>query len=85
MERKKEVAVGHPVAVAGVTLISVTRVSLNCQRGSHSISFFGVKRPVSVVVASPSAKKAFRITGEEISLDQLIQEVPSIEEVVEAV
>jgi len=84
MERKKEVVVDNPVAVAGVTLIPVTRVSLNCQRGSHGISFFGVKRPVSVVIASPSAKRAFRITGEEISLDQLVQEVPSIKEVVEA-
>ncbi len=85
MERKKEVAVGHPVAVAGVTLIPVTRVSLNCQGGSYGISFFGLKQPVSVVVASPSAKRAFRITGEEISLEQLIEEVPSIREVVAAV
>ena len=85
MERKKEVAVDNPVAVAGVTLIPVTRVSLNCQGGSFGISFFGAKRPVSVVIASPSAKRAFRITGEEISLDQLIEEVPSIREVVAAV
>ena len=85
MERKKEVVVDNPVAVAGVTLIPVTRVSLNCQGGSFGISFFGAKRPVSVVIASPSAKRAFRITGEEISLDQLIQEVPSIRELVAAV
>ena len=85
MERKKEVVVDNPVAVAGVTLIPVTRVSLNCQGGSFGISFFGAKRPVSVVIASPSAKRAFRITGEEISLDQLIEEVPSIREVVAAV
>ena len=85
MERKKEVVVDNPVAVAGVTLIPVTRVSLNCQGGSFGISFFGAKRPVSVVVASPSAKRAFRITGEEISLEQLIEEVPSIREVVAAV
>jgi hypothetical protein len=61
MERK-EVAIENPVAVAGVTLIPVTRVSLNCQRGGYGISFFGVKQPISVVVASPSAKRAFRIS-----------------------
>jgi hypothetical protein len=29
-------------------------------------------------VISASARKAFRITGEEVSIDQLIQEFPNI-------
>ena len=80
---KKEVGIENPVAVAGVTLIPVVEISLNYWRSNSGISFFGVKQPVSVVVVSPLAKRAFRVTGEEVSLDQLIQEVPGIKEILE--
>lgn len=80
---KKEVRIDNPVAFAGITLIPVTEVSLNYWCGKGGISFLGVKQPVSVVVVSPSAKRAFRTTGEEVSLDQLILEVPSIKEVLQ--
>ena len=80
---KKQVVIDNPVAVAGVTLIPVIKVSLNYWRHNGGISFFGVKQPVNVVVVSPSAKRAFKITGEEVPLGQLIQEVPDIEEALE--
>jgi len=82
---KKEVEIGNPVTVAGVTLIPVVKVSLNYWRGNGSVSFFSVKKPIGVVVVSPSAKRAFRITGEEVPLDQFIQEVPGIKEVLEGI
>ncbi len=82
---KKEVAIGKPVAIAGATLIPIAEVSVNCWRGSGGISFFGAIQPGSVVVVSLSGKRAFRITGEEVSLDQLIGEVPGIKEVLEAI
>ena len=78
---KKEVEIGNPVTIAGVTLIPVIKVSLNYWRRNGDISFFGAKQPIGVVVVSPSAKRAFRITGEEVPLDQFIQEVPRIKEV----
>jgi uncharacterized spore protein YtfJ len=81
--QRKTVTIGKPVAVAGVTLIPVTKLSLNCQHIGGSISLFGIRQPVSIIVAAPSTSKAFRITGEEVSLDQLIQEVPSIAEALE--
>jgi len=74
----KRVTIGSPVTIAGITLILVTRLSLNCQPSGSSIFFSGLKQPVSLVVASPSTKKAFEITGKEIPLDQLIQEVPGL-------
>ena len=82
---KKEVKIGNPVTVAGVTLIPVVKVSLNYWRGNGSVSFFGAKQPIGVVVVSQSAKRAFRITGEEVPLDQFIQEVPGIKEVLEGI
>ena len=75
---KKEVDIGTPVVVAGVTLIPVTKVSQNYWQGNGGLSFFGVKQPIGVVVVSQSTKRAFRITGEEVPLDQLIQEDPDI-------
>ena len=82
---KKEVVIGTPVTVGGVTLIPVAKVSLNCWRGKGALSLFGVKQPIDIVVVSPSAKRAFSITGEEVSLDQLIQEVPGIEAILEGI
>ena len=78
---KKEVKVGNPVTVAGVTLIPVVEVSLNGWHGKSGISFYGIKRTVGVVLLSPPLKKAFRVTGEEVPLDQFIQEIPSVKEI----
>ena len=85
MERKKEVEISPPVTVAGVTLIPIAEVSLNYWRGSGGISFFGVKQPFGVVVVSPTVKTAFRVTGEEVPLAQLIEEVPGIKGVLEGI
>ena len=80
----REVVVERPVVISGVTLIPVVKVSMNCHSG-NGISFFGFKQPISVVLALPLMKRAFRITGEEIALEQLIQEVPDIKEVLERI
>ena len=75
---KKRVILSSPVAIDGTTLIPVIKSSLNCQSSGSTILFSGVKEPVSVVVASPSAKKAFDVNGQEIPLDQLIKELPNL-------
>lgn len=82
---KKEVGLDNHVVVAGVTLIPVTEVLLNYWHGNGGISFFGVKQPIGVVVVSQSTKRAFRVSGEEVPLDQLIQEVPAIKEILERI
>jgi hypothetical protein len=79
MEKKR--LAGNPITIAGITLILVTRSSINCQPSGSNIFFFGLKQPVNIVVASQSAKRAFDINGREIPLDKLIQEVPSLDEV----
>lgn len=83
--KEKEIEIGSPVTVAGVTLIPVIKVSLNYWRGNGSLSFFGVKQPIGMVVVSPSGKRALRITGQEVPLDQFIQEVPGMKEVLEGI
>ena len=75
---KKRVIISSPVAIAGTTVVPVIESSLNCQSSGNTIFFSGVKQPVSIVVASPLAKKAFDVNGQEIPLDQLIKEVPDL-------
>ena len=80
---KEEIVVGSPVVVAGVTLIPIARVSLNYWHVKETLAFFGTKRPVSIIVASALATRAFRISGEEVSLEQLMQEIPGIKATLE--
>ena len=82
---KKEIEIGSPVTVGRVTLIPVTELSLNCWHGKGRVSFFGMKQPVAILVVSPSAKRAFRVTGEEVQLDQFVKEVPGIREVLDGI
>lgn len=82
MERE-EIRIEAPFAVAGVTLIPVVKARLNYRPGKGRLSFFGIKQPVSVVVVSPQARRAFRINGEEVSLEELIKEAPSLKEILE--
>ena len=72
----KEVRIDNPVTVAGITLIPVVQVSQNYWYSDSVISFFGIKQPISVVMVSPSVKKAFRVTGEEVSLDSSYRKYP---------
>jgi hypothetical protein len=77
MEKKKVIIAG-PMAIAGITLILVIKLSLNCQPAGSSIFFSGIKQPINVVVASPSTKKAFDVNGDEIPIGPLLQEVPDL-------
>lgn len=80
MERR--IGTADAVTISGVTLVPVTKVSLNCQRIGNSISCFGTKQPSSVVVVSQTTRRAFNITGEEVSLDHVLQETPGLKELV---
>jgi len=82
---KEEIRIEAHFVIAGVTLIPIVKASLNCWHRKSRLSVFGTKQPVSVVVISPQAKRAFRINGEEVSLDQLTKEVPGIKEILEGI
>ncbi len=82
---KKEVEIGNPMTIAGVTLIPVIEFSLNYWHGEGRFSCFVIKQPVSIVVVSSSGKRAFRASGEEVPLGQFIQETPGIKEVLETI
>ncbi len=78
MEMGKEVTVGQPVVVAGVTLVPVIRTVWDCWRTDGGVSFLVARQPVGVVAICPAATKAFRVTGEEVPLKEFIQEYPDL-------
>ena len=80
---KREITIDNPVTDGGVTLIPIVKVSLNYEHSNSGISLFGVKQPIAIVLISMSTRRAFRITGEEVSIDQLIQEIPDIKGMLE--
>lgn len=82
---KKQVAAESPTVVAGITLVPVVKTSVWCQQNDGIISVFGFKWPTDLVLVTSTAKRAFRITGEEVPLDQLIEEFPILEETLEEI
>ncbi len=82
---KEEIIIEAPFTAAGVTIVPIVKTSLNCWQHKGYHSFFATRQPVSLVVVSPQARKAFHITGEEISLDQLAKEAPGIIELLETI
>ena len=82
---EQEAIIEDPVTVAGITIIPIAKVSLHRWHGNRRLSVWGDKQPVGVVVVSPSARRAFRMTGDEISPDELIRTVPGIQVVLKGV
>lgn len=64
--------------IGGITLIVVVRSLLTSKGNEKSIWLFGIKSPIALVLISDSYKRAFRITGEEVSVEQLLEENPEI-------
>ena len=71
---KKEVAINDTLEFSGLNIIPVVQVSVNYWSHKNSASFFGAKEPVAVIVVSEAGKRAFRLSGEEVSIEQLSEE-----------
>ncbi|MFC2042032.1 hypothetical protein ACFLTV_00880 [Chloroflexota bacterium] len=82
---KKEVEIGSPITTGQVTLIPVVELSLNYWCSGGRFSCFGTKQPASIVVVSPSGKRAFSISGEEVPLGQFLKESPAMREVLQTI
>lgn len=81
---KKHAAIDNAVSVDGLTIIPVADISLDCLLFDNFDTVYGFKEPVALIVVSPTGEKGFRITGEEVSVGQLIEERPEIREMLES-
>lgn len=79
---KSVVGIDNPVSVRGITIIPIVKLSLHYSLKA-GISIFSTRQPVAVVMISPLQNKSFRITGEEVPLEQLMQEFPEVRETLE--
>ena len=82
---KKEIRVEAPSTVAGITLVPIVRSLIGTWHDKGRLLSFGLKQPVSVLVISPQGRRAFRIDGEEITMNDLAREVPGIEEILDSI
>ena len=82
---KKDITVQDTLPVGRLNLLPVIETCVKCRHGDSHISFHGIKQPVAVVMISASEKRAVRISGEEVSLEQLIREFPSLREPLEKI
>ncbi|MFC1919382.1 hypothetical protein ACFLWX_01150 [Chloroflexota bacterium] len=79
METKEKIVVENPLKVAGLSIIPVVRISVNCACLNKGISLFGKKEPAAIIIKYSEVKRAFRPTGEEILLEDFRQEFPGID------
>lgn len=79
---KNVIGIDDPVSVRGTTIIPIVKLSLHYS-SKAGVSIFSTRQPIAAMIISPSQKKALRITGEEVPLEQLMQEFPEIKKTLE--
>ena len=79
---KSVVSLDKPISIRGLTIVPVVKLSTHYSFAA-GIAVMSTRQAVAAVIISPSQKKAFRTTGEEISLEQLVAEFPTLREPLE--
>ncbi|MFC1905251.1 hypothetical protein ACFLXL_00395 [Chloroflexota bacterium] len=74
---KSTISLDSPLSIMGLTIIPVVRTSINYSFFAGFSAFIS-KKPLALVFISPLERKAFRITGQELTLEQLLKECPEI-------
>ena len=80
---KKEIRAERKLSVGGVTLVPIVESACAGWQSGEAVSFSGYKKPLVIIVLAVGLKKAYRITGEELSMDELVNEFPSVKEIIE--
>ena len=78
---KEELRIDSPVSIDGIILIPIVKVVQYCWQIEDSVSGWGSKQPVSIIVVSGEDTRAFRINGEEVSLEEMEFEVAGLSDV----
>jgi uncharacterized spore protein YtfJ len=75
---KINVMVEGPAFLGNITLVPITETACFGEQIGRTVLFGASKTPIAVVVISPTERRAFRMTGEEISLAALTEEIPDV-------
>ncbi len=80
---KKQIAVGDPITISGITIIPVIQTQVDSWPYNGGINFFGLKKPLYLLVSSPkSPVKAFDMYGKETPIEEIEQKFPELQPVV---
>ena len=71
---KKVDTIEGPLKIGDITLVVVVKTLLNGRCGRKSAWLFGMKRPIALIFKSGSSQRVFKISGVEISIEQLLEE-----------
>jgi len=83
MERKK-LTIGNLLETNGITIIPLISISVSCNRLNRNLYFYGSIYPQYIVLVNDDGIKSFTINGEDVSLVQLIKEIPELRAVLDS-
>lgn len=64
-------------------MVPVVQTTIGHYQKGNVVSFWGIKRPISLLAISPSLRVAFAITGEQVPVERLIEEASEIKTVID--
>lgn len=79
---EETITAGAAVKAAGRTLIPLVSVRLERHKIKRGFFISGHKQPLAIIIVTPSAKRAFKLDGQEVSLAELAQEYPEAKDIV---
>ncbi len=79
---KKKLKIEDPATVGEFTIIPVARIIRQEIHRKHSVHFYAGKEPAALVVLARKKQSAYDMSGEEISLRDLLKQLPHLAEVI---
>ncbi|MES0278635.1 MAG: hypothetical protein ABUK03_02685 [Dehalococcoidales bacterium] len=79
---EETITTGPAVKAVGRTLIPLVSVRLEHRKIKRGFFISGHKQPLAIIIVTPSAKRAFKLDGQEVSLAELAQKYPKAKDIV---
>ena len=80
MVEVEKVGAGQHIKIGGITLLPIIRTSVSYRSANQGIAYSSSKSVIGVVVISPKRKYAIDMDGEEVALEQYLEQVPEVKE-----
>lgn len=77
----KQVKIEEPLRLEGLTVIPVSQTTLHSSAGNWGLYLSASKKVVAVILLSSSQKKLYMVGEEGMSMEQLLQQLPRLQDV----
>ena len=75
---EEKIVIDKPISAEGMQLRLISKVTVSLKTSRLGMGYFAKKQPVAVIIDSLKKSRAYRITGEEVSLEELTKEFPNL-------